>query len=63
MAAYEAFEGFLSGLSAGERDQLKSIVESLRQDLSAARSEEARLRIVHDFIRDAPPMLRKKRGS
>lgn len=61
MSAHDAFEGFLSELSALERDQLRVAVEALRQDLFAARSEEARVRIVHDFIRDARTMLKKKR--
>jgi len=63
MSAYDALEGFLSELSAGEREQLRAAVEAVRQDLFAARSEEARVRIVHDFIRDARTILKRRRAG
>jgi hypothetical protein len=53
MAAWDAFEQFIAALSAAERDALKELIEFQRADLLAARSEEARLRSVEEFINEA----------
>jgi hypothetical protein len=57
MAASEAFERFLAALTQRERDALKELIHAQREDLFAARSEEAQLRIVHEFVREAHDRL------
>jgi hypothetical protein len=53
MAAYDALEGFVGSLSDGERKALREELKTLRAELLAARSEDARVRLVHEFIREA----------
>ena len=50
MAAIEMFQSFIGSLSVEERKRLQDQIRNERADLSAARSEEARLRIVQRFI-------------
>ncbi len=50
MAALEMFQSFVGSLSDEERRRLQDQIKNERADLSAARSEEARLRIVQKFI-------------
>lgn len=61
MAAFDAFESFLSTL--GETERLAS--EELRKvawaDLVAARSEEARLRIVATFVAEVRERLAREK--
>lgn len=51
MAAYDALEGFLRSLNEAERAGLAGEVKMLRAELLAARSEDARVRLVHEFMR------------
>lgn len=53
MAAYDALEGFIGSLSEAERGALRDELRVLRAELLAARSEDARVRLVHEFMRDA----------
>ncbi len=53
MAAYDALEGFVGSLSDTERASLREELRLLRGELLAARSEDARVRLVHEFIRGA----------
>lgn len=53
MAAYDALEGFIGSLSEGERSALRDELKRLRAELLAARSEDARVRLVHEFIRES----------
>lgn len=50
MAAIEEFQNYLTSLSDEEKKRLHDQIKNERGDLSAARSEEARLRIVQRFI-------------
>ena len=53
MAAYDALEGFIASLSEAERAALRDELRVLRAELLAARSEDARVRLVHEFMREA----------
>jgi hypothetical protein len=53
MAAVDLFESFVKELTDSEQRQLSDLILSVRTDMFAARSEEARVRIVAEFIRDA----------
>lgn len=61
MAATDLFDDVISGLTEKEREQLKEFVQIRRQDLFAARSEEARVRIVEEFIREVRDRLKMSR--
>lgn len=50
MAAFDALEGFVNSLSEPERTHVKEDVRLLRTQLLAARSEDARVRLVQEFI-------------
>ena len=50
MAALDALEGFVGSLSEAERSGLREPLKTLRAELLAARSEDARVRLVHEFI-------------
>lgn len=58
MAAWELFTSFLDSLSVKERDALKDLVASHREDLLAARSEEARVRMANDFVKEAKEQVK-----
>jgi hypothetical protein len=58
MAAWELFTSFLDALSEKERDALKGLVASHREDLLAARSEEARVRMAYDFVKEAKEQVK-----
>jgi hypothetical protein len=51
MAATDHFEQMLRSLSEQERQALSALISMTKEDLSAARSEEARIRIVEAFNR------------
>ena len=61
MAATDTFEAFTGSLSEQERKHLQSFIKSQRTDLLAARSEDARLRIVNEFIAEAHRLLKQTR--
>ena len=52
MAAYDALESFIASLTEADRTAITESVNMLRAELLAARSEEARVRLVHEFIRE-----------
>ena len=52
MAATERFEEYVGGLTAREREALQGVLAHCRAELLAARSEEARVRIVEEFVQD-----------
>jgi hypothetical protein len=53
MAATDHFERILRELSEQERRTLLPLISTTKEDLLAARSEEARIRIVETFNRRA----------
>ncbi|MDL1892791.1 hypothetical protein FBQ87_07870 [Sphingobacteriales bacterium CHB3] len=59
MAAIDTFESFLSELPPADREKLNEFIKSQREQMLAARSEEARVRIAHNFIAEAHDRLKK----
>ena len=57
MAAIDLFDNYTAGLSVREREQLKGLIDNTGRDLLASRSEEARVRVVNDFIRESHASL------
>lgn len=58
MAAVDLFETVVKELPEWERKQLSDLILTARSNMFAARSEEARIRIVNEFIRDAHDLAR-----
>ena len=50
MAAIDLFERVVGEMSQKQREELAAILAGWREDLLAARSEEARLRLVHEYL-------------
>lgn len=61
MAAIDAFTHFVSSLPAEDRTQLDGLIKERREELFAARSEHARLRIVEEFIAEVRDRLKNKK--
>ena len=61
MAAQDMFENFNTSLPPEEREHLKEFINSERQELLAARSEDARIRIVYEYIKQIHEMWQEKR--
>jgi hypothetical protein len=60
MAASDTFESFINQLSAADRERLSEFIMEHQAMLFAARSEDARTRIVHEFIRSVRDLPIKK---
>ncbi|HXX63878.1 MAG TPA: hypothetical protein VEO56_08780 [Bacteroidota bacterium] len=58
MAAQDTFASYISAITPREREALKDLIITCQADLFAARSEEARLRVVNDFLRDSRSALK-----
>ncbi|MCK5573529.1 MAG: hypothetical protein KAJ12_12245 [Bacteroidetes bacterium] len=61
MAASDLFQEFNSRLSDHDRQALTTVIAGKHADLLAARSEEARLRIVQNFIEEVHKLLQNRR--
>ena len=57
MAAQDTFDSFNASLSDSEREQLRDFVSAKREELLASRSEDARVRLVHEYIKELHEML------
>jgi hypothetical protein len=53
MAAREMFESFIAAVPERDREILRELIGARRGDMLAARSEEARVRVADEFIREA----------
>jgi hypothetical protein len=58
MAAHEMFESFTAGLPERDRELLRDLIGARRSDMLAARSEEARVRVAEEFLREARASLK-----
>jgi hypothetical protein len=47
------FESFIAALPERDREVLRDLIGVRRSDMLAARSEEARVRVADEFIREA----------
>ena len=55
------FEAFTASLPERDRELLRDLIGARRVDMLAARSEEARVRIADEFIREARTTLRTQK--
>jgi len=58
VAASERFESYLSALSPQALETAKDLIGRHREDLFAARSEEARVRIVEELVEELHDRIR-----
>jgi len=59
MAAQDMFDAFTTALPERDREALRDAIRARREDMFAARSEEARVRLADQFMRDARALLKK----
>ncbi|MCZ6777028.1 MAG: hypothetical protein O7D34_11310 [Ignavibacteria bacterium] len=59
MAALDTFETFNASLSDKDRSAIKELLKARAAELFAARSEDARLRVVEAYIGEVRKMLRR----
>ncbi len=62
MAAVDMFSQYVSSLTESERKVLEAFIRNEQADLSAARSEDARLRIVQRFVMSAHRILKPEKN-
>ena len=62
MAAHDKFESFIASLSSHDRSQLHDFILDKREEILAARSEDARVRLVSEYIKEIHEknLLRRK---
>lgn len=63
MAAVDQFETMVVGLSAQERTALGGALRVWRADLLAARSEDARIRLVSEIVREIRTLTGNERTA
>ena len=61
MAAQDTFDSFNASLSDAGREQLRDVIRGKREELLASRSEEARVRLVHEYIKEVHEILFQER--
>jgi hypothetical protein len=57
MAAFDLFHSVVEGLSDADRKALEREIRRQREELLAARSEDERIRLVHEYIREVKELL------
>ncbi len=61
MAATESFHAYVGSLGQEEKKLLDIQIRNRNEDLQSAKSEDARLRILAEFLADAKKALRTPR--
>ncbi len=61
MSAHEKFESFNADLSAKDKSQVQDFIVGKREEILAARSEDAKVRLVQDYIKEMHEKLQHKR--
>lgn len=57
MAAQNKFDDVVASLTTDEREQIKSYLQTKREELLAARSEDARVRLAREFTSEVHNLL------
>lgn len=60
MAAIDSLNSFLNALTEADKEKLRDLISNVKEQMFAARSEDARVRIVQAFIGDANDALKHK---
>lgn len=61
MGAFDTFTSYINALSPSERNQLNQYIDRQREELLAARSEDARLRILESFMEEMRHLKERNR--
>jgi len=61
MSATESFDAYAASLTEKERESVRPALAARRTDLMAARSEEARVRIAEEAMKEIRELLRVQR--
>jgi hypothetical protein len=61
MAARDLFESFTASLPDRDREMLRELIAVRSADMLSARSEDARVRVAEEFIREAKGEIRAQR--
>jgi len=61
MAARDSFDQFNASLSRQDREFLRDLIKIRRAELLAARSEDARLRLIQSYVGEVHELLREAR--
>ena len=61
MAAEDTFNHFIASLTNAGRESVKALTKAKREELLAARSEDARVRMVQDYIKEVHDLLLAKK--
>ncbi len=61
MAAKDAFESFINALNVETKEKLRDFIREQRAEMFAARSEDERSRITHEFVKEVHDRLRKSK--
>jgi hypothetical protein len=57
MAAQDTFDSFNASQWVADREPFRDFVRAKREELLASRSEDARVRLVHEYIKEVHDML------
>jgi hypothetical protein len=63
MAAFDTYQAFTRSIPERDQQGLRDLQSMTWNDLVAARSEEARLRVVENYMREVHERLTKQKGS
>lgn len=58
MAARDMFESFSASLPERDREMLRELIAVRSADMLSARSEDARVRVAEEFIREAKGVMK-----
>ncbi|MBM2840765.1 MAG: hypothetical protein HW412_1293 [Bacteroidetes bacterium] len=58
MAAQDTFESFNASLRSEDRKRVSHLMKTKSEEMLAARSEEASVRLVHDYIKEVHDLFR-----
>ena len=59
MAAHDSFELFNASLTHQDRENIRDLIAIRRVELLAARSEDARIRLIQNYIEEVHELLRE----
>jgi hypothetical protein len=61
MAARDMFESFTASLPDRDREMLRELIAVRSADMLSARSEDARVRVAEEFVREAKGTLKAQK--
>ena len=61
MAAQDTFDKFNGSLAPRDREKSRDLTKATMEELLAVRSEDARVRLVHQYIKQLHDLLRNEK--